>query len=499
VSPQLAEQLDLLPLTAGWHLKLVVLSLGIAVLVSLPLAVALTRAPRLRAVTLGAVGMIQTIPSLALLALMVPTIAALNQLFGTEMPALGLPPVLIALTGYALLPILRNAVTGLTGVDRSLIEAARGLGMTPRQTLVQVELPLAAPVIFAGLRTAAVWTVGMATLATPVGQLCLGNHIFTGLQTRNWTAVLVGCVAAAILATALDGLMSLAERLPIRVVAPVAALGVALAAVPWSRPAPDAVVVGSKPFTEQYVLGHVLEQQLSDAGFETAQRTNLGSTVAFDALVAGEIDVYVDYTGTLWATLMKRTDTAPGDVVLDQVTAWVQSEHGVVCLGGLGFENAYAMATRRDTGWTSLDQVSGAFTVGSDLEFFARPEWRALRDGYGWDDAAQRTYDAALMYDALVQGHVDVIPAYSTDGRVAAYDLVLLDDPLDALPPYDAVLLVGPHAPDGVAHALEPLIGAIDADAMRQANKRVDLDGESLVTAAQWLMSTISEIGAEPR
>ena len=113
--------------------------------------------------------------------------------FGTGFPALGFLPSLLALTLYSMLPILRNGVAGITGVDPAIVEAARGVGMTDRQRLFQVELPLAAPVIMAGVRTAAVWTIGAATLSTSVGQTSLGNYIFSGLQTENWVLVLFGC------------------------------------------------------------------------------------------------------------------------------------------------------------------------------------------------------------------------------------------------------------------------------------------------------------------
>src|SRR5881394_1606324 len=110
-----------------------------------------------------------------------------------------------------MLPVLRNTITGLNGVDPAILEAAQGVGMTPRQSLFQVELPLALPVMMAGIRTAAVWVIGTATLSTPIGQTSLGNYIFAGLQTQNWVLVLFGCFAAAALALAVDQLLALIE------------------------------------------------------------------------------------------------------------------------------------------------------------------------------------------------------------------------------------------------------------------------------------------------
>ena len=197
----MSEQLALLPEYLTAHLQLTLLALLCSTAVSLPAGVAVTRVAWLERPVLGAAAVIQTVPSLALLAVMVPLLAGLG------VQSIGFLPAFIGLTLYGVLPILRNTVTGIAGVDPALTEAARAVGMTPWQQLRRVELPLAMPVIVAGLRTATVWTVGVATLSTPVGATSLGNYIFSGLQTRNYTSVLVGCAAAAVLALVLDGLV----------------------------------------------------------------------------------------------------------------------------------------------------------------------------------------------------------------------------------------------------------------------------------------------------
>ena len=188
MSPGFYEQLQLLPDFLAGHLLLTITALSTGIVVSLPLGVVAARSEKMSRIVLGTAGMIQTIPSIALLALMVALLA------GT----IGFLPAFIALSLYSILPILRNTVTGLAGIDASLVEAARAVGMTDRQRLFKVELPLAFPVIIAGIRTSAVWVVGTATLATPVGARSLGNYIFAGLQTSNITAVLFGCFFAEI-------------------------------------------------------------------------------------------------------------------------------------------------------------------------------------------------------------------------------------------------------------------------------------------------------------
>src|SRR5215467_10645921 len=196
-----ANALSLLPDYLAQHVLISLVALGLAILIGLPLAVAATRHRGLRLAALAAASLVQTIPGLALLALFYPLLLGLSALtqstIGIGLPALGFLPSVMALTLYALLPVLRNAIAGLAGVDPAVIEAADAVGMTPAQRLVQVEAPLAAPVVMA-----AVWTIGAATLSTSVGQTSLGNYIFSGLQTENWIFVLFGCVIAALLALA---------------------------------------------------------------------------------------------------------------------------------------------------------------------------------------------------------------------------------------------------------------------------------------------------------
>ena len=504
-----AAQWRLLPIALEGHLRVTLIPLLLGVLCSVPLGVLATRRPRVKTGVLAVVSGVQTIPGLALLALMVPVIVAMNQLLGLHLPALGPLPVIVALTLYSMLPIVRNTVAGIDGVDPALVEAARGLGMRDVQVLRQVQLPLALPVIVAGIRTATVWTVGMATLATPVGQTSLGNYIFAGLQTRTWQAVIFGCAAAACLALVLDGLVGLAERAerlrsPRRGAVAVGGL-LAIAALGLLGPAlrggsgQPVVRIGAKPFTEQYVLSAALASDLQAKGFATKRLDSLGSTVAFDALVAGEIDLYVDYSGTLWTTILKRQDVRPSGAVLDLLRERLRTEHGVVLLGALGFENAYALAlpqARADAlGVRSIADLAPHapdLVLGSDYEFFQRPEWDALRTAYGLRFRATRTMDASFLFDAVRTRQADVITAYTSDGRIAADHLAVLDDPKQVLPPYDAVLLLSKDAASDprLVAALRPWVGAVSVQTMREANRRVDAEGQTPEAAGRWLRRT---------
>jgi len=487
-----SEQLALLPEYLTAHLQLTVVAMLLATLISVPLGIAATRMPWLERAVLGFASMVQTVPGLALLAVMVPLLAALR------LPSIGFVPAIVGLTLYALLPILRNTATGIASVDPSVIEAALGVGMTRRQQLARVEIPLAMPMIVAGIRTATVWTVGMATLATPVGAVSLGNYIFSGLQTRNVAAVLVGSAAAAALALLLDGIVRLAESGARRrrpgLLWTGCALGIAITAYAGlASTAPPrtarTIVIGAKPFTEQLILGEILSAWIGErTGAATRLLPALGSTVAFDALRAGEIDVYVDYSGTLWTTVLHRQELpASRQELLAQAARQLEQEHRVRIVANLGFENAYVLAMREtDASGRGIEAISDlqplahSASIGGDYEFFARPEWRRLREVYGLRFAQERTMDPSLLYPAAARGDVDVVSAYSTDGRLAAARLRILRDDRLAIPPYDAVVLARAvllEEQPRLREALAALEGSIDVRAMQRMNLAVDVNG----------------------
>jgi osmoprotectant transport system permease protein len=500
------EALEALPDLVRAHMLLSGSAIVIAVLVGLPLALWAARHRRARVPLLALVGLIQTIPALALLALFYPLLLLTGAALHLALPALGFLPALIALSLYALLPIVRNGVAAIEGLDPAVVEAADGVGMTRRQRLRLVELPLGAPVLLAGIRTASVWTIGAATLATTVGQPSLGNLIFSGLQTENWVRVLVGCAAAAILALAADGLLALVETglarrsaWRIRIGLGLLAAALLLTQVHGEGGADRTVVIGAKNFSEQYILAAVLSDRLAAAGYRSEQREDLGSAVAYRAVAAGDVDVYVDYTGTLWTNVLGRTDIPPAPVLRAELARALAKRDGVLMLGTLGFENAYALAMRRTrasrlgiSSIADLAREAPRLRLASDIEFLSRPEWRSVQRAYGLSFADQRSYNPTFMYRAIADGSADVLSAFSSDGRIAALDLVTLSDPKGALPSYEAVLLVSPKRArdERFLAALRPLLGAIPIGRMRQANLRVDrdVDKKSPAEAARWLL-----------
>lgn len=502
--PRWSEALAHLPDYLGSHVRVSATALALGLAISLPLALIARDRPWLRGVLLGVASVVQTVPGLALLALFYPLLLALAALslqwLGVSFSAFGFLPAVLALALYSMLPVLRNTITGLAGVDPALREAAKGVGMTPRQSLTMVELPLALPVMMAGIRTAAVWVIGTATLSTPIGQTSLGNYIFAGLQTQNWVFVLFGCLSAALLALAVDQLLALIETGLRRRSRARTALGIAGAIalvaatlLPGFAASKATYRVGAKTFTEQYVLSSLVAQTLRRAGLTATTREGLGSNVIFDALATGDIDVYVDYSGTLWANQFKHTDIRPRAELLEALKTDLATSK-VTLLGELGFANAYALVMPRAKaealGIKSIADLApraGSMTIAGDYEFFSRPEWAGLKQAYGLTFKAQRTLQPDFMYAAVASGEVDVIAGYTSDGLIAKYDLVVLDDPRTAIPPYDAVVLLSPKRAEDQAlrAALQPLLGAIDIATMRAANLRAS--SESPDAVAKWL------------
>ncbi len=496
---------DLLPGLAdklAAHVVLSASAIGLAMLIALPMAVWASRSPVVSRLALSLASLVQTIPALALLALFFPLLLSLRTVFGEGLPTLGFLPALMALTLYALLPILRNAVTAQANLDEGVLEAADGVGMTKWQKLVLVEAPLSAPFIMAGIRTASVWTIGAATLATTIGQPSLGDPIFAGLQTQNWALVLAGCVASAGLALAADNLLwvievGLARRSRAMTFGGIAVVALGILAALWAQGSGSderRIIIASKSFSEQYILAQLIGARLEAAGYAVEYRDGLGSAVVHSAVASSSIDISVDYTGTIWTNYLKRDDNPGREAMYATIRDWEARTNGVKVLGRLGFENAYAFAMRADRakalGVTSLADLTGKageLTVGGDPEFFERPEWIAVRDAYGLRFGKSRNFAPTFMYNALQSGEADVISAYTSDGRIAADKLVVLADPEGALPSYDAMLMLSPRiaGEKGVIAALQPLIGAISVEAMREANFAVDREGAGKLTPKQ--------------
>ena len=476
------------------HVVLVLVSTALAVAGGVPLGMLLTRSPRLARAALAGAGLVQTIPSLALF----------GFLIAVPFLGIGAPTAIVALVLYGLLPILRNTYTGLLQVDPAVLEAATGLGMTPGQRLRLVELPLALPVILAGVRIAAVVGVGTATIAAAVGAGGLGTYVFRGIATLDTRLVLAGAVPAALLALAVDGLLALVQRSPrpARAAALLAVGAVLLVGVSLRHgaggPGDESrrVVVGSKNFTEQVLLGEVLAQRLESRGFVVDRRLNLGGTsLCHEAVRSGQLDVYVEYTGTALLDVLEQPAMTDPDTVLRAV------RQGYAALGlrvgePLGFDNSFALVVRPDVAErlglrriSDLAPHAATLRLGLFGEFLERADGLAgMQAAYGFRFGPRpREMDLGLLYPALLQGSVDVVVGSATDGLIAAQHLVVLEDDRRYFPPYAAVPVMNGAALErlpGLEAAVDSLAGTIDAQAMRRMNHAVDAEHRSPASVA---------------
>jgi osmoprotectant transport system substrate-binding protein/osmoprotectant transport system permease protein len=471
------------------HVVLVAVSTLAAVLIAVPLGIFAARRPRLAAPLTGITNIVQTIPSLAMFGFLLPV-----PLIG----GVGARAALVVLILYGLLPIVRTTIAGLRGIDPSVREAAVAMGMTDRELLRYVELPLALPSIIAGVRVAAVVGVGSATIAAAIGAGGLGEFIYRGLSMVDSTVILAGAIPAALLALVVDALLLWVEqrlttrRHASRALAAAAAVAVAvlLAAIGLSaRAGSSAIVVGSKNFTEQLVLGEVLAQTIErQTSLRVDRRLNLGGTLICDrAVAAGDIDMYVEYTGTaLTAVFHQPVATDPGQV-FDTVRE-IYARTGRTLLSPLGFNNSFAILVRgadaRRLGLSTIDdvvRVAPNWHAGFGYEFLERPDgFPGLARTYGLRfAAAPQVMDLTLSYRALAAGQVDLIAGDATAGLIKGLDLVQLADTRRYFPPYDAAVVARAETllryPE-VKAALDRLAGRIATADMRAMNYAADVE-----------------------
>lgn len=491
------------------HILIVLLATGFAVAVGLPLGILLTRYKSLRAPVLGFANVMQTVPSLALFGLLIPL-----PLIG----GIGARTAIIALALYALLPIIRNTVTGILGVDAKLIEAATAMGMTGGQRLRLVELPLAMPVILAGVRVAVVISVGVATIAALIGGGGLGTYIFRGLRQNDNNMLLAGAAASALLALLCDlGLGQIEKAFRIGSGASGKVRGAWLAAiaavligviafVPYLRPSADVVsgdetgghiVVGSKDFTESVILAEILSQLLEKDGIAVERKYELAGNLAHDALLSGQIDVYPEYTGTAYTAILKHEPIADAAQVYDTTKSEYAERFSLSVSPPLGFSNGFAILVRAKTARAqNLKTISDAAAVSADWQAGFGQDFMSRADGYPGMAAAYgfkfnklpREMDLALTYRALASGELDIIAGNETDGMIDALDLFQLSDDKHYFPPYQAVYISRESVSAKLANALNKLANAISTEEMRRLNYEVDGEKRSpKEVAAEWL------------
>ena len=496
------------------HIVIVLAATGLAILVGLPLGIILTRIKRLQTPILGFANVMQTVPSLALFGLLIPL---------PFIGGIGAKTAIIALALYALLPIIRNTVTGILGIDPKVREAATAMGMTDSQVLRMVELPLAAPVILTGVRVAVVICVGVATVAAAVGAGGLGTYIFRGLRQNDNNLLLAGAIASALLALLCDFVLGRIES-SYKIGEPktgstkmiAAAFAAVLAAIfllsylPGNGPqtaSPVAVangrkvIVGSKDFTESVILAEILAQLLERDGVEVERRFELGGNIPHDSLLSKQIDVYPEYTGTAYTAILKHKPLTDPEMVYQQTKSEYAEKFGLSVSPQLGFANDFAILVRGDVArQNGLKTISDAVSISKNWQAGFGQDFMSRADGYpgfvkayGLNFAKQpREMDLSLTYRALQSGELDIIAGNSTDGLIKQLDLFQLEDDRHFFPPYQAVFIARSDAIETLKAAFDKLANVISTDEMRQMN--LDVDGNKRTprsVAAEWIASNL--------
>lgn len=494
-----SERQDVLWMRTGEHLMLAGVSTVIATIIGISVGILGFKNKSLRGPILAVVGILQTVPSLALLVFLM----ALYH-------KIGILPALTALTLYALLPIVRNTITGLEGVNPATMEAAEGIGMTAVQRLVMVRLPLSIPVIIAGIRTAAVVGVGVATLAAFIGAGGLGEFINRGLALSNTKLLLLGAIPAALLALIVDfslagvewGLKPISSRSLIKNRNVLKTMKRATIAIPivvlmgstyiYLEGHPlfashGRVAIGSKHFSEHIILAEMMAQIIeAKTDLKVQRRFDFpGTMFCHGAIQQGEIDIYPEYTGTALCAVLGHELMRDPAKVYSLVQKDYHNKYKLKWLSPFGFNNTWVMVVKESigdkNGWNKLSDIvpiASTLNAGVSAEFAEREDGlKGLLRTYDMKFASVSGMDANLVYNAVKNGEVDISCANSTDGRIPAFELKVLEDDKQFFPPYEAAPIIREETIEKhpeIVVALECLTDIIDDTKMQKLNYEVD-------------------------
>ena len=486
------------------HIVMTVIAVGIAIVIGVPLGILISYVKKLSGPIVGAANVIQAVPSMALLGLAIPLLG------------IGTLPAVVMVIIYSLLPIIKNTYIGISGIDPAMVEAARGIGLTRWQVLYKVKLPMALPVIMAGVRISAVTAVGLMTMAAFIGAGGLGYLVFSGIRTVNNLQILAGAIPACILALIVDFLMGIVEKLvtPIslqknftsevknlkrkrrreKLVIAVAGLLTAVILVNSFVGSlgkdEKSITIGSKDFTEQIILCNLYADYIeAHTDISVIRKENLGgSQVCFEAMRKGEIDMYVDYTGTVFMNILGHNAETDMDLVYETCKKELKEKYGIDVLNQAQLNNTYTLAmypkeaqkygikTIKD-----LKKYDSQLTLASTLEFQNRPDTLpGLIEKYGFDFKDVVGIDGSPRYTALENGEAQVVDAFATDGMLKKFGLMTLEDSDGYFPPYYAIPLINedilkeyPELRDAIDH-----LGEYPTDqVMQELNYQVDEEG----------------------
>ncbi|HEM5315163.1 TPA: ABC transporter permease/substrate-binding protein [Streptococcus suis] len=473
------------------HLRISLLALIIAIAIAVPLGLILSSKKRLTEWSLQITGIFQTIPSLALLGLFIPFMG------------IGTLPAVVALVIYAIFPILQGTLTGLGEIDPSLEEAATAFGMNKWEKLKKFKLALAMPILMSGIRTASIMIIGTATLAALVGAGGLGSFILLGIDRNDSALILIGAVSSAVLAVLFGyGIRLLQDKKPktILLALLVTLFTVGASYVPMLNFSTKQLVIAGKLGAEPEILINMYKLLIEDrTDIKVEIKPNFGKTsFLYEALKSGSIDIYPEYTGTITSTLLKNSptdlSTNPEEVYTYAKEAILEQD-GLMYLAPMAFQNTYALAVTEDYAQkngiekiSDLAKVQQTAVAGFSLEFNDREDGNiGLKNLYNLQ-LNVKTMEPALRYEAIKNGDVQIVEAFSTDSKVVTYKLKILEDDKQLFPPYQAAPLLSKETLEKypeLEQVLGVLAGNISTEEMTQMNYAVDVEGKSAEQVAR--------------
>ena len=485
------------------HLLIVLAASLLSVAIGLPLGVLAYLNAKARPVILRVVDILQTIPSLALLGI-------LMVFFGA-----GKITVIVGITLYSLLPIVRNTNLGLQEVDGGIKEAARGMGMSRLYRLVMVELPLAMPTILTGVRIAVVNAIGTAVFAAFVGGGGLGGVITRSIRIQNLALLLQATAALVVIAIAADLLMGWLEgqlrkehRMGKKVWLPVgAAAALLLVLIPFAGQKPQGLLLYDGDYSETQLMHHMAKMLIEDrTGLPVTIQDQMSQVNNFNAL-KGEshsCDLMISYDGTLLTTFLglDPSDVPEGESIYTYANAIAKQRYGLRLLQPLGFDNTYAIAVTKEAAEqynlakiSDLQSVAGQLVFGAEHEFFTQEgsmKFNPFSEYYGLHFKDVVSVDVSLKYAAAEKGSFDVTEVYTTDGLNRKAGLVVLEDDKGFFPEYNGAFLIredtltrfADAAPD-LEETLNLLAGQITNEDMVEMTYQVDVEGKDVDTVAK--------------
>lgn len=473
------------------HLEISLLSIVIAILFGGMVGILISEFQKTAKPTLGVINFLYTIPSISMLGFLIP------------FSGVGDATAVIALTMYALLPMVRNTHTGMINIDPAILEAAEGMGSTRLQVLFKIKLPLAMPVILSGIRNMVTMTIALAGIASFIGAGGLGVAIYRGITTNNTAMTMAGSLLIAVLALVMDFLLGFLEKRlnkrskeakkANRVMGVVALLLCACVVIGMLFPThkKDTIRIATKPMTEQYVLGEMLDlliRQDTDLNVELTQGVGGGTSNIQPAMENGEFDLYPEYTGTGWNMVLKKEGIYTEASFETMQDEYKDSLH-MQWIGMYGFNNTYGLAVRREIAekyniktCSDLKALSGQLAFGAEYDFFEREDgYKALCDAYGFTFKKTMDMDIGLKYQAMDQGKIDVTVIFTTDGQLSASDITVLEDDKDFYPSYMCGNVIRTEVLDKypeLTEVLNKMTGSISDEDMARMNYAVESEGK---------------------